>query len=198
MKFDPIEEKKIIQSCKNDISNFSVLYEKYVRQLYSYCLSRCNGNKDIVFDIVSETFIKAMENISKYKYQNKPFITWLYVIAHNLIIDSYRNKPQISIEELEYEVKEETESILDTLADDEMKKRIKEIVLEMPQELKQIIMLRNDQDLSFAQISDIVGKSEAAVKMRYYRSLLIIKRKMFEFDPLFIKKLKLILFFIQF
>ncbi len=198
MDFDLQTEKELLELCKKDVRNFKKIYESNVDRLYSYCLSRCNFNEDRAMDIVSETFTKAIENIEKYTFTGRPFIAWLYTIAHNLIIDSVKSKGygNLSIDELEYEVKEESESFIDKLGHEELKDKLKTALGELDEGLKEIIILKNDQDLTFAQIADIVGENEGTIKMRYYRSLGLIKNKLTEYEGIMYKTLKTILMFI--
>ena len=193
--FDPEKEAELIKLCKKDVRHFSVIYETYVDRLYSYCLLRCNRNEERAMDIVSDTFTKAIENIDRYNFTGRPFIAWLYTIAHNLIIDQYKQKQTFSIDELEIEPKEETEEQLDQLADQELKEIIKELIKELPDDIQDLLNLRNDQDLSFAQIADLIGESEGAVKMRYYRTVEFLKKKLTTEKPDLTKYMNMILMF---
>ncbi|MEI6887419.1 MAG: RNA polymerase sigma factor [bacterium] len=194
--FDPEKEAHQIELCKKDVRHFSNIYEANVDRLYSYCLLRCNRNEERAMDIVSDTFTKAIENIEKYNYTGRPFIAWLYTIAHNLIIDQYKQKQTLSIDELELEPKDETEEQIDKLADQELKDIIKEMIKELPDDIQDLLILRNDQDLSFSQIADLKGEKEGAIKMRYYRVVEYLKQKLSKDKPDLMKYMNVILMFI--
>jgi len=166
------DEKQLIDSAKKDIANFKPLYERYVKVLFRYCYYRVGRNKEQAEDIVSETFVRAIDNFKKFKYKNKPFIVWLYTIAHNLVIDYYREKsPSISLDSLPFEVKDETDEIVDKLSKEELKEQIQDKTSDLPGEINHLFTLKHTEGLTFAEIGKLIGKTEGAVKMQYYRGL---------------------------
>lgn len=170
-------DKQLITKAKQDISNFKALYQKYVSDIYRYCYYRLYKNQDIAEDITSETFVKAIEKFDTYEYANKPFVVWLYAIAHNLIVDHYRSKKEgnISLDSLVIPPADETEEILDTMTKDDIKAQIQESITKLPHDLQNIFTLKHVEDLTFAQIGKLLGKSEGAIKMQYYRGLDALK-----------------------
>lgn len=182
MKNSLEKEKILIEKAKKDIKDFKLLYEKYVKILYRYCYYRLGKNKDLTEDITSETFVKAIENFGKFTYQNKLFITWLYTIAHNLIVNYYRDKKErnVSLSKFgDYEEKDD-EDILIKLSQEEFEKGVGKVLRKLSDDINNIFTLRHAEDLSFAQIAKLLGKSEGAVKMRYYRGLGLLKNLLLE------------------
>ena len=74
---------QLIQAARADLDNFKLLYEKYVKAVFRYTYNRSGRKKELAEDITSETFVKAIEKFHTFDYKNKPFVTWLYTIAHN-------------------------------------------------------------------------------------------------------------------
>ena len=93
-RLEPEMELKHIQSAKRDHSHFRVLYRAYIERIYAYVGSRVNDLHDAE-DIVSQIFIRAMENLNQYK-EDYPFSSWLFGIAHNAVVDHYRREERQS------------------------------------------------------------------------------------------------------
>ena len=167
------EDKNLIKAAREDISNFKALYEKYVKAVFRYCYKRLGQNRDLSEDITADTFLKAIEKFEDYTYQNKPFVAWLYTIAHNMIVDYYRSKKEgnLSFEKLLIEPSEDSDHIIDNLSKQELEERVTEVAADLPDELSNIFTLRFTEELTFKEIAQLVGKSEAAVKMQFYRGL---------------------------
>lgn len=174
---DVSDDKQLVENAKRDISDFTPLYEKYVDTIYRYCYNRVNRNKDLAEDLTSEVFMKAIDNFDSFAYEGKPFVTWLYRISHNLIVDHFKAKKNqnISFDSLLVNPPDESDSIINELSKEELIGHIKDSMEELPEKVREIIALKHVEDYTFKQIGDVLGKSESAVKMQYYRSLDIVK-----------------------
>lgn len=172
------EDKQLIEDAKADLDNFKFLYKKYVKAVFGYCYHRLGKNKDISEDITSETFVKAIDKFSSFEYQEKPFVVWLYTIAHNLIVDYYRSKKEhnISLDSMVIPPSDQAEGILERLSREELAQRIDAKKRQLPDELANIFTLRHTEELTFAEIAKLLGRTEGAVKMQYYRGLELLKR----------------------
>jgi RNA polymerase sigma-70 factor (ECF subfamily) len=170
-------DQQLIQAAKADMSNFKLLYEKYVKAVYRYSYNRLGRKKELAEDIASETFVKAIEKFDNYSYQGKPFVVWLYTIAHNLIVDHYRKnkKRMVSLDSLPVEQADEKEDILAQLTVEDLKGKIDEKCGDLPDEVNNIFTLKYTEELTFAEIGKLLGKTEGAVKMQYYRALEVLK-----------------------
>ena len=165
---DENREKELIELCKKDLSHFNELYKAYINDVYRFVYSKL-GNKDEAEEVVSETFLKALEKIETYEYQGKPLKSWLFVIARNLIYQTYRKKDDESFDEDWHGV--ENESILDLIADKDMVKKVEAFIREFKPPVPEIIRLRVWEELSFEEIAEIMDKKVTTVKMAYYRGL---------------------------
>ena len=68
---------------------FTLLYQEYVTPIYRYIYFRV-GRADQTEDLTQEVFLRVLKKIGSYRYKGKPFKSWLFRIAHNLVIDHYR------------------------------------------------------------------------------------------------------------
>lgn len=89
------EEAHLVDRAKaGDPQAFARLYDAYVERIARYIYFRVMDESDME-DLVSQVFLKAWENLDRYKTGSSPFIAWLYTIARNLVIDHYRMKRNI-------------------------------------------------------------------------------------------------------
>ena len=134
-------------------------------------------NKELAEDIFQETFVKAIVMIRQGRYEeNGKFKAWIMRIAHNLIIDSYRQERAentISNDEADVDLLNSAklcdETIEDILVRQQVLSDVKKLVRHLPENQREVLVMRYYQDLSFKEIADITGVSinTALGRMRY-------------------------------
>jgi RNA polymerase sigma-70 factor (ECF subfamily) len=87
----PEEARLVDRARSGDAEAFAKLYDAYVERVSRYIYFRVSEEGDVE-DLVSQVFLKAWENLDRYKTGGSPFAAWLYTIARNLVIDHYRTK----------------------------------------------------------------------------------------------------------
>ena len=155
---------------------FDVLLERYKDKLYSYIFYIIK-NADLADDLFQETFVKAIMTIKQGRYvENGKFYPWLTRIAHNLLIDQFRNERNentVSNDDVEGDLfnncmlsDDSTESVL---VYEQSLKDVKKLMDHLPENQREVVFMRYYQDLSFKEISDITGVSinTALGRMRY-------------------------------
>ena len=163
-------ENEIIAQCKKgDLEQFSKLYDKYIDQIYRFILYK-TCNKETAEDLTSVTFLKALEGINGFNPDKASFKTWLYQIARNNVIDHFRsNRETVDLEDAWG-----VQSLTDVAKETEQKLQLKQIekyMKELKPEQREIVLLRVWEGHSFAEIAAITGKTEAATKMMFKRSM---------------------------
>ena len=155
-------------------SHIGSLFNKYSNKLYRFLYFKCN-NKQLAEDLVSETFLKAMENIEKFRGDERGFYAWLCTIGHNLMINKSkkesRSEPNSKI--FEY-ITDKYENIEELAEQDEQKLVIYKAVQNLMGEQKQVIELRYFNELELDEIAVIMKKSKGAIKQllqRAYKNL---------------------------
>jgi len=169
-------EYQIIRRAKKGGSeDFGLLYDHYVPQIYRFVLLKVS-HKHEAEDLTHEIFLSAWKNIDSYKYRGLPFSSWLYQIARNRVIDYYRTKKeQLSIEnvnENEFRIVDNTEQNLDQQV---ALNKIRQALPQLKEDQQQIIILRFIEDLSPAEISEIMDKSEGAIRLIQHRAIKKLK-----------------------
>lgn len=168
------EERKWIEMSKKDIGHFKPLYSKYYESIFRFIYRRTD-DEALAADLCSQTFYKALSNIKKFKWQNKPLAPWLFKIASNEIKKHFRNRREIFVieedklmdtpelkDEWKYINQDKLYSLLNTLDDLEIR----------------LIELKYFEGNTFSEIGIILEKKESAVKMRLYRLLNKLKRNL--------------------
>jgi RNA polymerase sigma-70 factor (ECF subfamily) len=170
------DEELVIAYAQGNNSAFDVLLNRHQSGVYSYVYFIVR-NREQAEDIFQETFVKAIMTIKQGRYtENGKFRAWINRIAHNLIIDNYRqekNEQTISNDECEMDLFNNSKLSEGTIEDEIVKNQIladvRKLVDFLPENQKEVLMLRYYQDLSFKEIADITGVSinTALGRMRY-------------------------------
>jgi RNA polymerase sigma-70 factor (ECF subfamily) len=155
---------------------FDVLLSRYQQKLFSYIFFIVR-NQEMAEDIFQETFVKAITTLKQGRYvADGRFGAWLTRIAHNLVIDSFRqerNENTISNDEVEVDLYNDAD-----LCDDNIEMRmvneqvlgdVRRLVDALPDNQREVLYMRYYQDLSFKEIAAITGVSinTALGRMRY-------------------------------
>lgn len=83
------DERRLVERAKRERAAFAALYDRYLTAVYGYCYLRL-GSKEAAEDATSLVFTKALDAISS--CQPDRFRSWLFAIAHNVVVDSYRSR----------------------------------------------------------------------------------------------------------
>lgn len=168
----PIPEKNqeaaLISKAKRDAASFGKLYDIYAPMIYRYILSR-TGNIQDAQDITSQTFLKALEMLPRY-YHRGYFSAWLFSIARSKYIDHFRfhNQQESLMRKTNLDP---SPDLLSIVMEREKVSRLDHLLKELSDEDLDLLQLRNVAGLTFAEMAEILSKSEDATKKKYYRLL---------------------------
>ncbi|WP_445747476.1 RNA polymerase sigma factor [Polaribacter sp.] len=168
-----------------DEASLEILIKKHQQRLFSFIYSKVK-DKEVSNDIFQDTFIKVIKTLKKGNYNEEgKFLPWIMRIAHNLIIDYFRknnrmpnfkNSDEFDIFSIisDDSLNAEKQIIQEQIFDD-----VRELINELPEEQKEVLIMRMYRDMSFKEISDNTGVSinTALGRMRY---ALINMRKLIE------------------
>ena len=176
------EPALVKRSQEGDFDAFGELYDHYIGLIYNFVFFKTH-HKETAEDLTSQTFFKALNSISSVD-SSKSFLSWLYKIAQNIVIDHYRksgrenNSRQFMDDE--WDAPDNSIDIIGDLDTSRDIVRMKKYLAKLSSEERDIIMMRIWQELSYKEIAEIIGKTEASSKMMYSRSL----KKLRELLPL--------------
>ncbi len=164
------DDAERVKAARQDPAAFSALYRSYVTPVYRYLYSR-TGNAAEAEDLTTTVFMSALENLQRYQEQGN-FKAWLFTLARNKLADSYRRERwHLPLEEWASAMGPNGNDPERTVIKMETMDRLKRLFQELKPEQQELLHLRFAAQLSFAQIAQVVGRSEAAVKMAVYRIL---------------------------
>jgi len=155
---------------------FGEIYERLAPKVYNYLYHHANGRVHLAEDLTEEVFVKVLEKLTRYQDRGLPFVSWVYRIAHNHLVDHFRTQPKagtVSIEDC-YELAEsKAEKVLDqALTHTELAKALTHLT----DEHRRVVVLRFLQGLNVLETAKMIGKSEDAVKKLQSRGLLALRR----------------------
>jgi len=145
------------------------LYLRYVDRLYSLVFHQVGRNKNIAEDIVQETFLAALNSVSRYRGQSKPF-TWLCGIAYHKIGDFYRRQRRgaedvglRSATEVE-KIPAREEPIVDKFESEETKEAVEQVLAGLPLHYRQVLLFKYVEEMPVLEIGEIMGRSSKSVE----------------------------------
>jgi RNA polymerase sigma-70 factor (ECF subfamily) len=149
--------------------DFIALYRQYVLRIYRYVMARV-GDRVEAEDLTSQVFLEALKEADRLMdIKNLP--AWLFTIARNKVVDSYRrDKDEASIEEIAEPAAEHGDLLAQVIAS-EKSDELHCVLKRLPPDQLELLQLRYAGGLSYRQIGESTGKSEAAVKMSIHRLL---------------------------
>ncbi|MDE5773571.1 MAG: sigma-70 family RNA polymerase sigma factor [Muribaculaceae bacterium] len=176
-KYTSMTDEQLVNAYeKGSNEAFDMLLKRHKDRVYNYIL-RIVKQEDIANDIFQETFVKAIMTIKQGRYtENGKFPAWISRIAHNLIIDYYRQEKSENLQSTDIEDinilnrKELCESTIeDNIITEQITNDVKSLIKELPDLQREVLNMRYYQNLSFKEIAEQTGVSinTALGRMRY-------------------------------
>jgi RNA polymerase sigma-70 factor (ECF subfamily) len=170
------DEELVVTYAVGDNSAFDILLSRHKQSVYNYIYFIVR-NRELAEDIFQETFVKAIVTIKQGRYtENGKFRAWINRIAHNLIIDNFRQEKgenTISNDDSQIDLLNNSAICEDTIEDRLVKEQIltdvRNLIRYLPDNQREVLEMRYYQNLSFKEISDLTGVSinTALGRMRY-------------------------------
>ncbi len=136
-------------------------------------MSRTSSQSDAE-ELTSRTFLNAFANLDRYRGRGKGFSAWLMTIAHNLLVNWYRDRgrrpPTAPLDEA-LSIPAQTPGPESSLEANELSRRVREAIDELASDRQQLITLKYVNGLPNAEIGRIMGRTEGAVKALHHRTL---------------------------
>lgn len=168
--------QNLVSSCQNgDLEAFGTLYDLYINSVYRYVYYRVD--KAEVEDVVENVFVKTWENIDKYKPGECPFSSWLFRIAHNLVVDHYRfHRKHISLRErLPKHLNQSDDNPMDWAHQKFNQRTLREALVHLKEPYQQVLVLKYLNGFSNQEIADIMQRNAGNIRILQYRALKALK-----------------------
>ncbi|MDP6606499.1 MAG: sigma-70 family RNA polymerase sigma factor [Dehalococcoidia bacterium] len=167
------DEERLAALARDDGSAFSGLYETYVNRVYHYLLGRTSSQSEAE-ELTSRTFLNAFANLDRYRARGSGFSSWLMAIAHNLLVNWYRDRgrrpPTAPLDEA-LDAPADAPGPESSLERTESIRQVRTAVEGLAPDRQQLIALKYVDGLSNSQIGRIMGRTEGAVKSLHHRTL---------------------------
>jgi RNA polymerase sigma-70 factor (ECF subfamily) len=188
---DDSNEALMLLYREGDTCAFEVLVGRHRKQVYNFIL-RFVRNPAQAEDLLQETFLRVVKSADSYERQAK-FTTWLYTIARNLCVDASRRSRHRQADSLDAPVgNDDGRARLELVADSgacidrqiigsELKVRMQAAIEALPEEQREIFLLREVSDLQFNEIAVVIGCPENTVKSRMRYALEKLREALAEY-----------------
>ena len=154
------------------------LYLIHFDRIYGY-LHVSVGNRHDAEDLTTQTFLKMLESIGKFRWQSAPFSAWLFRIAHNLAIDHFRaNRRWQPEEEVPEPPADESTSAEVGALESIGQKSMLELIDDLSPEQQQVLTLKFVFNFANAEAATILGKTEGAIKSLQHRALVSLQKQL--------------------
>jgi RNA polymerase sigma-70 factor (ECF subfamily) len=169
------EDALVVRAIAGDTAAFGDLYERHLDTIYRYVYYRIGRNAEDAEDVSEAVFLKAWRAMADYRMGQTPFVSWLYRIAHNTIIDHYRKSRDgqrltVALQNQRL-VHGETHNPETTVSENERFDVVAEAFVRLLPEHQEILTLRFINGLSHAEVAQIIQRSEGAARVLQFRAL---------------------------
>ena len=174
------EEVNLVHRAKSgDSEAFAQLYDAYIERVYRYIYFRLSDDT-ATEDIVSQVFLKAWENLGRYKTGSSPFIAWLYTIARNLVIDYYRAKKDVLTLEQAAILPSDRQSPDEEAQTHFDLEAMRDALQFLTGDQQQVLILKFIAGLPNENIAKIMNKQEGTIRGLQMRALQTLSKYMHE------------------
>ena len=161
------EHKQVVLAQK-DSANFEVLYNEYHEQIFRFVYHRLES-KEQAFDITSQVFMKALSNLSSYKFKGVPFSAWLYRIALNELATFFKKNQSARTIDIDTVQLQNLANEIDEESLDDLYNKTIEAIGKLSEHEVLLIEMRYFENKPFKEIGDILSITENNAKVKVYR-----------------------------
>lgn len=185
---DLAEEKKLIQKARKDPNAFGEIFDKHYSHILNYTLKRV-ADAQLAEDITAEVFFKAFQKLWQFRWNNIPFIAWLFRIANNEIKMHFRKQKYapLSLERARekeemlpinfYDLRKEIAEAEKVLEEKEDLKIIQSSLMRLPIIYQEVLALKFLEMKKISEIAVILKKREGTIKSLLSRGLKLWKKE---------------------
>jgi len=182
-----VNHMDVIQACqRGDEEAFRVLFETHKDRVYSIAL-RYAGDSATAMDIAQDTFLKLLSTIGQFRGEAN-FESWLYRLVVNSCLDYHRRRRRFlpllelglddAMERALDRFRAPHESALHDLLREEQEERVQQVVAQLPEEQRIVVVLRYTEGLSYEEIADVLGCRRGTVASRLNRAHKALERRL--------------------
>jgi RNA polymerase sigma factor (sigma-70 family) len=178
----PLENERqlVLQAQAGNAEAFGQLYDAYMERIYRFIYFRVE-DQQTAEDITSQVFLRAWNNLDRFRLGRTPYLAWLYTIAHNAVIDHYRTrKVTTALEDVRLSQPDYAEVVENEIDIEVEMKSIKSAMQTLTGDQQQVLMLKFIEGMSNDEIARHLGKREGAVRALQMRGLRALAKQLEE------------------
>lgn len=185
------EDAELLDRCrKGDMAAFGTLVTKYQDRVFNAIFRMC-GNRDDAEELSQEVFVKALENLNRFRQESR-FYTWVFRIAVNLTISRRRRGGRLQFRSLDSAAGDDGDSYRprdalgdeaqadpsEAVADKDVHERVMQTLVELDDEFRAVVVLRDIEGMNYDQIAEALKIPSGTVKSRLYRARCLLREKL--------------------
>ena len=179
-----LDDESLVRQCQHgDSEAMSCLVVKYQDRVYNTILKICK-NRDDAAELTQDTFVKVLESITSFRGQSS-FYTWLFRVAVNMTLNHCRRKfklSPVSLDATNEGLEKDRERLAAMLADTdqndpakvaqqkELVRVVTDMIEQLPEDYRVILVLRDIEQMTYAQIAEVLELEDGTVKSRLSRA----------------------------
>jgi len=171
-----------------DTLAFSELYHRYSHRLLHYLLRMLNGDESRAQDLLQDVFLRVLDKRNQFQ-QSKNFSTWIYTIAVNLCKNEYRSRKihqTVNLTDNKYSgelIEDSPDTPMGRIDLDNFTSRVRLLLKSLPADQRSAFLLRFQENLSLAEIAQILNCPPGTVKSRLHYALTFIAARLKFYNP---------------
>jgi RNA polymerase sigma-70 factor, ECF subfamily len=177
-----VNHQAVVEACQSgDDDAFRVLFETHKDRVYSIAL-RYAGDSAAAMDIAQDTFVKLLSNIQQFRGDSS-FESWLYRMVVNSCLDYHRKRRRFLplMDEALDVFRSSKEGALSEMLREEQAERVQQVVAQLPEEQRIVVVLRYTEGRSYEEIADLLGCRRGTVASRLNRAHKALERRLSHF-----------------
>ena len=174
------ERELVLQAQAGNAEAFGQLYDAYMERIYRFIFFRVE-DQQTAEDITSQVFLRAWNNLDRFRLGRTPYLAWLYTIAHNAVIDHYRTrKVTTALEDVRLSQPDYAEVVESNIDFAVEMRSIKSAMRTLTDDQQQVLTLKFIEGMSNDEIARYIGKREGAVRALQMRGLRALAKQLEE------------------
>src|SRR5678816_2525030 len=174
-----VNHQEVVEACQGgDDDAFRVLFETHKDRVYSIAL-RYSGDSAAAMDIAQDTFVKLLSSIRQFRGDSS-FESWLYRMVVNTCLDYHRKRRRFlpMVDEALDVFRPSNETALHDMLREEQAERVQQVVAQLPEDQRIVVVLRYTEGRSYEEIADLLGCRRGTVASRLNRAHKALERRL--------------------
>jgi len=162
------DDAALVAAAKRERSAFAPLYQRYADAVYRYCLRRL-GSKEAAEDATAQVFMKALAALPTYREESPSFRSWLFAVAHNVLVDTERARRPSSVLQAAAAVVDSAPGPEAAALSAEAREEVRSLLAAVAPDQRRVLELRL-AGLTTVEVAGVLGSSPGAVRATQFRA----------------------------